>query len=228
MAAKPVRVEAFASTKAPRVVARPPEDPDIAAAQRLLNEALLHTAPLSHEHTDVRDRRRPVGVPMPIGTQLKLTSALRPARARLGPAADILLGGANAPGFSTTFGGNSIFGHTLPADQLGATLDPSALPIDPKTGEPAVDAEVQRLTQMLTSTGQLASSTKVRRVERESQFLATHYACGCAERALSYGHDQAVDSERSGPSAEVFLCRRIETYCRGASGFGSRSGVMSI
>lgn len=161
MAAKPVVIP-FASTKAPRVEPRPPEDPSIAAAQRSLSEMLLHTAPMSHEYTDVRDRRRVPGAPLPLGAQLKATSALRPARSRLGPVAEILFGGSGAPLLSTT-AGSAVFGRTQPADQLGSTLDAFApLPEDPATGEPAVDAEVQRLTRRLEATGQLESSTKVR------------------------------------------------------------------
>lgn len=161
MAAKPPTV-AFASTRAPRVEPRPPEDPAIAAAQRSLSQMLLHTAPLSHEHTDVRDRRRAVGVPLPFGAQLKATSALRPAHSRHGPVADILSGGSAAPLLSMT-AGSAVFGRTQPADQLGSTLDAfTPLPEDPATGEPAVDAEVQRLTRHLEATGQLEASTKVR------------------------------------------------------------------
>lgn len=160
MTAKPPPVE-FASTKAPRVTARPPEDPRIAAAQHLLDQALIHTAPLSHEHTDARDRRRLAAEPLPFGARLKVTSNLRPARSRLGPVAEILLGGVTAPALSST-AGSAVFGRTQPADQLGSTLDATPLPVDRATGEPAVDAEVRRLTHRLEATGQLEASTKVR------------------------------------------------------------------
>lgn len=122
---------------------------------------------------------------MPFGTQLKATSALRPARARFGPAEEILHGisGSGTHALGTT-AATAIFGQTAPMDQLGATLDAFApLPIDPATQEPAVDAEVRRLAQRLEATGQLESSTKVSRAGsvRLSFDLKT-LVCTCASR----------------------------------------------
>jgi hypothetical protein len=162
--------EAFRSTRPPRVTARPPEDPAIAAAQALLGQTILHTAPISQEYSDPRDRSKiPSALRLPHDADLKETSALRPAQRRMGPVADILLG-TGARDLSST-AATALFGGTgIPFDQLGTTLDHSEpLPVDPATRKPAIDAEVQRLTSRLQLTGQLGSTTAVRLPRRSGR-----------------------------------------------------------
>lgn len=158
--AKPRPPEPFRSTRAPRITARPPEDPAIAQAQAALNQTLMHIAPMSHEYTDKHDRLRPKGATLPHGTDLKSTSALRPAQRRVGPAAEILLGPRGSADLSSTATTAILGGTSIPFDQLGTTLDRyEPLPIDPDTSMPPVDAEVQRLTTRLQRTGQMGSSS---------------------------------------------------------------------
>jgi hypothetical protein len=162
--AKPRPPEPFRSTRAPRITARPPEDPAIAQAQAALNQTLMHIAPMSHEYTDKHDRLRPKGATLPHGTDLKSTSALRPAQRRVGPAAEILLGPRGSADLSSTATTAILGGTSIPFDQLGTTLDRyEPLPIDPDTSMPPVDAEVQRLTTRLQRTGQMGSSSAVSR-----------------------------------------------------------------